>query len=69
MSGFAVSGDEEAPSARRAVETGERERARRLAIGEQRRLMRRMNALMSQSRLSARPSTALMDRLRARADR
>jgi hypothetical protein len=69
MSGFALSGDGEGPSARRAVEIGERERARRLAIGEQRRLMRRMNALRSQSWLSARPSPAPLDRLRAKADR
>jgi hypothetical protein len=69
MSGFAVSSDGEAPSAPPAVEIGERERARRLTIGEQRRLMRSLNALSRQARLSARPSSALMDRLRASADR
>jgi hypothetical protein len=62
MSSFPLSGDTEMPSERRAVELREGERARLLAVGEQRRFARRMQALTSQLRLSTRPSRARSDR-------
>jgi hypothetical protein len=64
MSSFPLSDDAGLPSERRAVELGDRERARLVdAVRQQQRLDRRMQALTSQLRLSTRPSRARSDRI------
>jgi hypothetical protein len=62
MSSFQLSGETETPPDRRAAEVWKSERAVRLAAGEQRRIARRMQALTSQLRFSARDLWNLVDR-------
>ena len=62
MSYVPLSGDVASPSARRAAQLRQRDHAQRLALGEQRRLTRQMQALSAPLRSSARPR-GLADRL------
>jgi hypothetical protein len=51
------------PSEHRSAELLQRERVQQLAVGEQRRLARQMQALTSHVRLSARPPRTLAARV------